>query len=109
MLAIVLVVGIMCAFDVVVVHTALLLGICTALVIQMLGIGPMHVEGLLGRPFVRSLAVATAILVVCLALAEVNPLVRLTTAIVAIAIALPAVLTLLTIREVLVLVVVTSL
>jgi hypothetical protein len=37
----------------------------------MLGIGPMHVVGLLGGPFVRSLAVASAALVACLALLAV--------------------------------------
>ncbi len=91
MLAIVVEVSVLCAFAVVVTRAALILWICTALVVQMLRVRPIHVAGLLGGTFVRSRAVAAAP-VVCLALAVVGPLARLTTVIGVIAVAPPAVL-----------------
>ncbi len=83
--------SVVCAFAVVVAHAALVLWSCTALAICMLKIRPGHVEGLLGGPFVRSLAVVVAP-VICLALAVVGPLARLTAVIGVVAVALPAVL-----------------
>ncbi len=70
----------------------------------MLRIGLMHMAGLLGGSFGRSLAVASTILVVCLVRLR-----NLPTAIVVIAVLLPAVLTLLAVHEVLELVVISSL
>ena len=93
MLAIVVVVDIMCAFNIVVVCAALALWIHTTLVVQMLGIRPVHVAGLLGGPSVRSLAVASAALVICLALTLIGPLARLTTVLGVVPVAPPAVLT----------------
>ena len=69
--AVVLVVIVVRAFAVVVVViacAALIPWICMALSIRMLGVRPMHVIGLLGGAFGRSLAVASTILVICLAL-----------------------------------------
>ena len=63
----------------------------------MLGIRPVHVAGLLGRPFVRSLAVAMAP-IICLALAIVGLLVRLTAMIGVITATPPAVLVPLAVR-----------
>ncbi len=60
------------AVVVVVACAALIHWICTALRVRMLGVRPMHVAGLLGGTFSRSLAVASAILVVCLALVAVE-------------------------------------
>jgi hypothetical protein len=60
------------AVVVVVACAALIPWICTALRVRMLGVQPMHVAGLLGGAFGRSLAVASAILVVCLALIVVG-------------------------------------
>jgi hypothetical protein len=71
--ALIVVVGVVRAFAVVVVCAALIPWICTALLVQMLRLRPMHVAGLLGGLLVRSLAVATAP-VVWLALAVVGPL-----------------------------------
>ena len=68
----------------------------------------MHVAGLLGGLFVRSLAVA-AVPVICLALAVVGPLARLATVIAVVAIAPPAVLAPLAVCQAFELVVVTSL
>ena len=109
MLAIVVVVDIMCAFNIVVVCAALALWIHTTLVVQMLGIRPVHVAGLLGGPSVRSLAVASAALVICLALTVVGPLTRLTAMIGVVGVEPPAVLTPSAICEALELVMVTSL
>ncbi len=96
-LAIIVVMSAVCAFAVVVVRAALVLWICMALVVQMLRIRPLHVAGLLGEPFVRSLVVAAAP-VICLALTLIGPLARLTTVFGVVPVAPPAVLTPLAIR-----------
>ena len=73
--AIVLIVIVVRAFAVVVVVAcaALIPWICMAFCVRMLGVRPMHVAGLLGGAFGRrNLAVASAILVVCLALIAVG-------------------------------------
>ena len=57
----------------------------------MLGIRPVHVAGILGGPFVRSLVV-TAAPIVCLALTVIGLLARLTAVIGVVAVAPPAVL-----------------
>ena len=91
MLAIVVEVSIMCAFAEVVARAALILWICTALIVQMLTVRPVHMAGLLGGPFVRSLAVVAAP-AVCLVLAVVGPPARLTAVIGVVTVAPPAVL-----------------
>ena len=91
-LAIVIVMSIVCAFTVVV-PAALVLWICTALVVRMLRIRPVHVAGLLGGPFVRSLVIIAAP-VICLALGVVGPLMRLTAMIGVVMVAPSAVLAL---------------
>ena len=75
----------------------------------MLGIRPVYVAGILGGPFVRSLAAASAALVICLVLGVVDPLVRLTALIGVVPVAPPAVLMPLAVHEALELVIVTSL
>jgi hypothetical protein len=102
-------VGVAGAFGVVVVRAVLVCGVHVALIVQMLRIGPIHMAGLLGGSFGRSLAVASANLVICLALGVVDPLARLTAAIVVVAVVPPAVLTLLAVRKTLELVVISSL
>jgi hypothetical protein len=66
--AVILVVVVVRTFAVVIVvviaHAALIPWICMALSIQMLGVWPMHMTGLLGGAFGRSLSVASAILVI---------------------------------------------
>ena len=107
--ALVVVVGVMCALVVgVVVCAALIFRVCTALVLQMLCLRPMHVTGLLGGLFVSRLAVAV-VPGVWLALVVVCPLVRLTPVIAAVAVAPPAVLAPLVVCQALELIVVTSL
>ena len=59
--AFVVVVGVVRALVVVVVRAALIFGISTTLVVRVLGLGSMHVTGLvLGGLFVRRLALAVA-------------------------------------------------
>ena len=108
-LAIVVVMGAMCAFAVVVACAALVLWICMALVVRVLGIRPMHMAGLLGGPFMRSLLVASAAPAVCLVLTVVDPLALFTALIGVVAVVPPAVLMPLAICEALELVMVTTL
>ena len=75
----------------------------------MLRIGPVHMVGFLGRPFVRSLAVFSAAFVICFGHVLVNLLTRFTVMICVLAFTLPAVLTPLVVHEALELVMVTSL
>ena len=88
--ALVVVVGVVRAL-VVVVCAALIFWVGTALNVQMLCLGPMHVAGLLGCLFVRRLAVAV-VPGVWLALAVGCPLARLTSVIASVAVAPSAVL-----------------
>ena len=72
--AVIMVVSVMRTIAIVVVvvaHMALILWICMALGTQMLGVQPMHMAGLLGGAFGRSLTVTSIILVVHLALVTV--------------------------------------
>ena len=89
--ALVVVVGVVRALVVVVVCAALIFWVGTALVIQMLCLGPMHVAGLLGGLFMRRLVVAV-VPGIWFALVVGCPLGRLTAMIAAIAVAPSAVL-----------------
>ena len=93
---------------VVVVCTALIFRIRTALLVQMLCFRPMHVAGLLGGLLVRSLVV-DAVPGVWLALVVVGPLARLTAVIAVVAVAPPAVPAPLAVCQAFELIVVTSL
>ncbi len=106
--ALVVVVGVVRARAVVVVCAALIFGIRTALLVQMLQLWPIHVAGLLGGLLVRSLAVA-AVPGIWFAFAVVGPLAQLAAVIAVVAVAPPAVLAPSAVCQAFELIVVTSL